>query len=64
MKESFETLLRSEMVQGKDVFYPQTLFILILDRVMKRVKGSTKGGLPWGMKESWEIWTMRMIAVC
>ena len=40
------------MVQGKDVFYPQNLFILILDRVMKRVKGSMKGGLPWGMKES------------
>jgi hypothetical protein len=31
-----------------------TLFLLILDRVMKRVKGLRKRGIQWGMKERLE----------
>jgi len=31
-----------------------TLFLLILDRVMKRVRGLRKGGIQWNMKERWE----------
>jgi hypothetical protein len=31
-----------------------TLFMLILDRVMKRVKGSRESGIQWRMKERLE----------
>jgi len=42
------------MEEDKDVFYPQPLFLLILDRVMKRVIGLRKRGIQWNMKERLE----------
>jgi len=35
------------------ILYP-TLFLLLLDRVMKRVKGLRKRGIQWSMKERLE----------
>jgi len=53
MKESFQTLEVKNGVRQGCILSP-TLFLLILDRVMKRVKGLRKRGIQWGMKERLE----------
>jgi len=44
--------VRNDVRQG--CILPPTLFLLILDRVMKRVKGLRKRGIQWSMKERLE----------
>ena len=39
------------------------LFLLILDRVMKSVRGLQKRVIQWSMKERLKVWTMWMIFV-
>jgi len=59
----------SDVIEGRNgvrqgcILFP-TLFLLILDRVMERVKGLRKRGIQWSMKERLKMWTMWMLFVC
>jgi len=53
-KESSQTLYEARNGVGQGCILHQTLFLLILDRVMKRVKGLRKSGIQWSKKERLE----------